>query len=149
MCCHVSELKEILQTSWNSLASRFTMSLSTNFTLSAVRNVSGYVILKDMYYFWYKKSNQSSACNIIKRKVQVSLPTARLSLVPRIKNHLSSFNLVFWTFFRAKICCVVCHSYYSATKPHSIRLLRRFDFSQSENRKKRKTFQGASVEATI
>ena len=67
-------------------------------------------------------------------------------LVPRIKNHLSSFKLGFLNIFRAKTCCVVCHSYcfcYSATnmarkmskKPRSIRLLRRFDFSQAENRK--------------
>ena len=70
-------------------------------------------------------------------------------------------NLVFWTFFRAKTCCVVCHSYsfcYRAKiwrekmskKPCSIRLLRWFDFSQSVNRRNnRRTFEGASVEPTI
>ena len=69
-------------------------------------------------------------------------------------------DLVFWTFLRAKTCCVVCHSYcfcYSATnmarkmskKLCSIRLLRWSDFSQSENRKNnRRTFEGASVEPT-
>ena len=39
-------------------------------------------------------------------------------LVPRIKNHLSSFKLGFLNIFHAKTCCVVCRSYclsYSAT----------------------------------
>ena len=55
-------------------------------------------------------------------------------------------NVVFWTFFRAKTCCVACHVYcfyYGGTnmarkdvwKPHSIRLLRWFNFSQSGSRK--------------
>ena len=74
---------------------------------------------------------------------------------PRIISAAS--NLVFWTFFRAKTCCLVCHSYcvcYSATnmarkKPRSIQLLRWFDISQSENRKNNsKTFERASVEPT-
>ena len=56
-------------------------------------------------------------------------------LVPRIKNHLSSFELGFLNIFGAKTCCVVCNSYCfccSATnmarknvqKTFSIRLLR-------------------------
>ena len=49
-------------------------------------------------------------------------------------------NLVFWTFFRAKACCVVCHSYcfcYSASSMARKKMSKnhiRFDFSQSENR---------------
>ena len=69
--------------------------------------------------------------------------------------------VVFWTFLSAKTCCVVCHSNsfcYSGTnmarkndwKPHSIRLLRWFNFSQSGSRKNnRKSFEGASIEPTI
>ena len=71
-----------------------------------------------------------------------------------------SFSLVFWTFFRAKMCCVVCHSYcfcYSATDRARKNVwntmfdwtLRWFDFRQSENRKNnRKTFEGSSMEPT-
>ena len=78
---------------------------------------------------------------------------------PRIISAAS--NVVFWTFFRAKTCCVVCHAYcfcYGRTKmarknvwkPHSIRLLRWFNFSQSGSRKNnRKAFEGASMEPTI
>ena len=55
-------------------------------------------------------------------------------------------NVVFWTFFCTKTCCVVCHAYcfcYGGTntarknvwKPHFIRLLRWFNFSQSGSRK--------------
>ena len=63
---------------------------------------------------------------------------------PRIISAAS--NVAFWTFFRAKTCCVVCHAYcfcYGGTnmarknvwKPHSNRLLRWFNCSQSETRK--------------
>ena len=64
-------------------------------------------------------------------------------------------------FVRAKTCCVVCHTYcfcYGGTnmarkmseKPHSIRLLRWFNFSQSGSRKNNtKAFEGASMEPTI
>ena len=70
-------------------------------------------------------------------------------------------NVIFWTFFRAKTCCVVCTHIVSATveqiwrkkmseKPHSIRLLRWFNFSQSGSRKNnRKAFEGASMEPTM
>ena len=69
-------------------------------------------------------------------------------------------NVVFWIFFCAKTCCIVCHAYcfcYGGTnmarkiseKPHSNRLLRWFNFSQSESRKNnRKAFEGASMEPT-
>ena len=62
-------------------------------------------------------------------------------LVPRFKNHLSSFELGFLNIFRVKTCCVVCYSYcfcYSATKMARRNVQKkhvRFDFSQSENRK--------------
>ena len=71
-----------------------------------------------------------------------------LSLVPQIKNHLSSFELGFLNIFRAKTCCVVVtrivsvftalqawHIYMvrkNVQKPRSIRLLGWFVFSQSE-----------------
>ena len=71
---------------------------------------------------------------------------------PRIISAAS--NVVFWTFFHAKTCCVVCHAYnVSSTveqiwrrkmteKPHSIRLLRWFNFSQSGSGKNnRKAFK--------
>ena len=69
--------------------------------------------------------------------------------------------MVFWTFFRAKTCWVVCNTYCfcyveqiwrkkMSEKPHSIRLLRWFNFSQSRSRKNnRKISEGASVEPTI
>ena len=69
-------------------------------------------------------------------------------------------NVVFWTCFRAKTCCVVCHAYcfcYGGTNMarknvwkttfHST--LRWFNFSQSASRKNnRKAFEGASMEPT-
>ena len=82
-------------------------------------------------------------------------------LVPRINNHLSSFELGFLNIFSRQN---LLHSlslvlfFYGATnmarkmsrKPHSIRFLRWFDISQSENRKNnRKTLERASVEPTI
>ena len=63
---------------------------------------------------------------------------------PRIIS--ASSNVVFWTFSRAKTCWVVCNAYCSCDgrtnmarknvwKPHSIPLLRLFNFSQSGSRK--------------
>ena len=78
----------------------------------------------------------------------------------------SSQQLQMWFFehFSHQNCCVVCHAYCSATveqiwrkklsgKPHSIRLLRWFNCSQSGGRKNnrktgRKTFEGVSVGPT-
>ena len=83
-----------------------------------------------------------------------------LLLVPRITNHLSSFEYGILNIFHAITYCVVCHSYCSVTaqqvwrermskKSRSIRLSRLLEFSQSENRKdNRKTFEGASMEPT-
>ena len=78
--------------------------------------------------------------------VQVLLPNHTCCWFHGSRIISAASNLVFWTLFRTKTCCVVCHSYcfcYSAInmarkmpkKPSSIRLLRWFDFSQSENRK--------------
>ena len=85
-----------------------------------------------------------------------------LLLVPWFKNHLSSFELGFLNIFsRQKLVAYFVTRIVSvkalqiwrekmSTKPRSIRLLRWFDFRQSENRKNnRKTFEGASVEPTI
>ena len=92
---------------------------------------------------------------------RTSIPNYWLLLVPWTKNHLSSFKCGFLNIFRAKTCWVVCNAYcfcYVRTnmvqrnvwkKPHSIRLLRWFKFSQSGSKKNnRKTFEGASVEPT-
>ena len=77
---------------------------------------------------------------------------------PRIISEAS--NVVFWTFFRAKTCFQFVEPIVSATveqkwrekmseKPHSIRLLRWFNFSQSESRENnKKAFEGASMEPT-
>ena len=82
-------------------------------------------------------------------------------LVPRIKNHLSSFELGFLNIFRAKTCCVVYHSYCfcyrtanmarknvrKATFDSTSEMIRLQPIRKQENN--RKTFEGASVEPTI
>ena len=86
--------------------------------------------------------------------------TAPVSWFHRPRIISAALNVVFWTFFRAKICSVVCHAYCfcwggtnmarkNVWKPHSIRLLRWFNFSQSRSRKNnRKAFEGAFMEQT-
>ena len=76
--------------------------------------------------------------------------------VTSAEHHFSSFKCGFLNIFRAKTCCVVCHAYcvwydgtnkYGAKKPHSIRLLRWFNLSQSGSRKtieKPLNFDGAN-----
>ena len=116
--------------------------------------------------WWLKPCFQSAILFKLLKHIHLSLwqtaiylGMASLLVLP-IKNHLSSFELDFLNIFCAKTCCVVLSPYcfcYSATnkaqkmstKPRSIRLLRWFDFSQSENGKNnRKTFKRASVEST-
>ena len=88
--------------------------------------------------------------------------SCRVLLVPRIKNHLSSFELGFLNIFSRHILLrslsllfvfvtelQIRREKKMTKKPRSIRLLRWFDFSQSENRKNnRKIFEGASVKPT-
>ena len=88
------------------------------------------------------------------------VPKSQL-LVPWTENHLSSFKRDFLNIFSRQTCCVVCHAYcfcYGGTdmaqkmseKPHSIRLLRWFNFNQPGSRENnRKAFGGASMEPII
>ena len=103
---------------------------------------------------WQKKLSRALWCHAFLRMWPALL-------VPRTEHHLSSFKCGFLNIFRAKTCCVVCHAYcfcYCGTnmarknvwkEPHSIRLLRWCNISQSGSRKNnRKAFERASMEPT-